>query len=374
MAFLVAGTLQTAALLADTRDSLGRKGKYSVQGPRVALVLSSPGVSAATVTALEGVFRALGFESCQRTEALVQNFLQQLASFRKHLDALGGPVGCALVALVAPRGQLRQPQRLIWELSCCEVLQGCPKVFLLLSSGPEAAPESGPFLTSLRELCGRCPHWSLLQLLTELFCRVTDESGGNVCCPVFRSSLRGALCLGSEESWRPEAEPIPSAQYDMSGARAALLLAVTQGRPGAEHDVEALGGLCRTLGFQTTLRIDPTVQAFWEELARFQEQLDSHQGPVSCVLMALMAHGGPRGQLLGADEQEVQPEALVQELCCCPTLRSCPKIILVQACRGGEWHSAFCWSPPALVSCQLCCWEILTTCPCPMNKTLNPPE
>lgn len=90
--------------------------------------------------------------------------------------------------------------------------------------------------------------------------------------------------------------------------------------------------------------------------------------------MALMAHGGPRGQLLGADEQEVQPEALVQELCCCPTLRSCPKIILVQACRGGEWHSAFCWSPPALVSCQLCCWEILTTCPCPMNKALNPPE
>lgn len=194
----------------------------------MALVLSSPGVSAATIAALEGVFRALGFESCQRTEALVQvsprsspppqsliptvasrsqpaftlyqNFLQQLASFRKHLDALGGPVGCALVALVAPRGQLRQPRRLIWELSCCEVLQGCPKVFLLLSSGPEgewpgrgtwlwggqrggggrpelhcrlvllhpAAPESGPFLTSLRELCGRCPHWSLLQLLTEV--------------------------------------------------------------------------------------------------------------------------------------------------------------------------------------------------------------
>lgn len=39
---------------------------------------------------------------------------------------------------------------------------------------------------------------------SQLFCRVTDESGGNVCCPVFRSSLRGALCLGSEESWRPE--------------------------------------------------------------------------------------------------------------------------------------------------------------------------
>lgn len=45
-------------------------------------------------------------------------------------------MGCALVALVAPRGQLRQPQQLVWELSRCRALWGCPKVFLLLSTTP----------------------------------------------------------------------------------------------------------------------------------------------------------------------------------------------------------------------------------------------
>lgn len=45
-------------------------------------------------------------------------------------------MGCVLVALVAPSGQLRQPQKLVRELSGCEALRGCPKVFLLLSSAP----------------------------------------------------------------------------------------------------------------------------------------------------------------------------------------------------------------------------------------------
>lgn len=45
-------------------------------------------------------------------------------------------MGCVLVALVAPSEQLRQPQLLVQELSRCGALQGCPKVFLLLSSDP----------------------------------------------------------------------------------------------------------------------------------------------------------------------------------------------------------------------------------------------
>ncbi|XP_062036321.1 uncharacterized protein LOC133750690 isoform X3 [Lepus europaeus] len=306
MAFLVAGTLQAAAQAADARDSLGRKGKYNMQGLRVALTLGSPEVPAATVAALEGVFQALGFESWERREALAQDFLRELALFRKQLDALRSPVRCALVALVAPRGQLGQPRQLVQELSCCEALQGCPKVILLLSSGAGAALEPGAFLAGLRELCGCRPHWSLLQLLTELFCRVAEESAGDIRCPVFQSSLRGALCLASEEPWRPE--------------------------------------------------------AFWEELAQFQEQLDTYRGSVSCALVALMAHGGPQGQLLGADGKEVQPEALVQDLSRCGALRGCPKVFLLQACRGGNrdagrgpkalpWYRRWLWAPqPALPS------------------------
>ncbi|XP_036166516.1 caspase-14-like [Myotis myotis] len=363
MAFLVSGTLRVAAQIADAQDSLGRKGKYSVQGPRVALTLSSPEVSASTVAILESVFQTLGFESCQRREALVQDFLEELAGFREQLDAHGVPMGCVLVALVAPNGQLRQPQKLVRELSGCEALRGCPKVFLLLSSAPGAAPKPGTFLTGLSELCGRCPHWSLLQLLTEMgvFCRTAGESSGATYCPVLQSSLRGALCLGDVDPWGPEPEPSPSAQYDLSRDRAALFLAVIRDRPGAQCDVEALGGLCQTLGFETTLRTDPTAQAFQEELAQFQEWLDTRRSPVSCALVALMAHGGPQGQLLGVDGKEVQPEALVRELSHCRALRGCPKIFLLQACRGGHrdagmgptalpWFWRWLQAPPATPS------------------------
>ena len=33
-----------------------------------------------------------------------------------------------------------------------------------------------------------------------------------------------------------------------------------QDRPGALRDVEALGDLCQALGFETTLKMDPTAQ------------------------------------------------------------------------------------------------------------------
>ncbi|OBS82383.1 hypothetical protein A6R68_23621, partial [Neotoma lepida] len=339
-------------------------GKYSVQGSRVALILSSPGVSATAVAALDGVSQALGFGNCEKRKVPVQSFLEELSLFRERLDVKRGAVGCVLVVLIAPSGQLRQPQLLVQELSRCGALQGCPKIFLLLSSGLKAAWEPEAFLTGLGKICSQHPHWSLLQLLTEVGDpeegkagpKVAEESAGDTYCPVFRTSLRGTLCLGDVEPWRPQSDSGPSAQYDLSGTRAALLLAVIQDRPGTQHDVAALEGLCQVLGFKVTLRTDPTAQAFWEELAQFREKLDTHQGPVSCALVALMAHGGPQGQLLGADGQEVQPEMLVQELSCCQALQSRPKIFLLQACRGGKrpclkpnhlpWHSSASPWPP----------------------------
>lgn len=41
-----------------------------------------------------------------------------------------------------------------------------------------AAPKPGAFLTGLNELCGRCPHWSLLQLLTEVGASNGVSQGG----------------------------------------------------------------------------------------------------------------------------------------------------------------------------------------------------
>lgn len=38
----------------------------------------------------------------------------------------------------------------------------------------------------------------------QVFCRTAEEYAGATYCPVLRSSLRGALCLGDVEPWGPE--------------------------------------------------------------------------------------------------------------------------------------------------------------------------
>ncbi|XP_058142563.1 caspase-14-like isoform X2 [Dasypus novemcinctus] len=235
----------------------------------------------------------------------------------------------------------------------------------VLASDPHAADRlSAPearVLPGFAPIPAPCSFLSAWRPPPQVCSRVAEDTAAGASCPVLRSSLRGALYLGRGTPWGPEPEPGPRAPYDLSGARAALLLAVIRDRPGAQRDVEALGGLCQTLGFQTTLRTDPTGQAFQEELAQFREWLDAHRGPVSCALVALMAHGGRQGRLLGADGQEVRPEALVQELSRCRTLRGRPKVFLLQACRGGHrdpgmWPPALPWlgrwmrAPPAIPS------------------------
>uniref|UniRef100_A0A8C2YR47 Uncharacterized protein n=1 Tax=Chinchilla lanigera TaxID=34839 RepID=A0A8C2YR47_CHILA len=53
-----------------------------------------------------------------------------------------------------------------------------------------------------------------------------------------------------------------------------------------------------------------------------------------------MAHGGPRGQLLGGDGKKVQPEALVWELSRCPALQR----------LSSPWYQRWLRTPPAIPS------------------------
>uniref|UniRef100_A0A9L0SJQ8 Caspase 16 n=1 Tax=Equus caballus TaxID=9796 RepID=A0A9L0SJQ8_HORSE len=114
-----------------------------------------------------------------------------------------------------------------------------------------------------------------------VFCRIAEEFSGATYCPVLRSSLRGALCLGDTEPWGLE---------------------VRGPGQGSNHLTAVASGT--------------------------EAQGDQRWGRREL--------GGPQGQLLGADGQEVQPEALVRELSCCRALRGRPKIFLLQACRGGH--------------------------------------
>lgn len=83
-------------------------------------------------------------------------------------QVLLGVSGWAGTAVVGQGGQRWGGQRLRLSLQANAVL------FY------PAAPKPGAFLTGLGELCGRCPHWSLLQLLTEVGPQMESPREGTV--------------------------------------------------------------------------------------------------------------------------------------------------------------------------------------------------
>ncbi|XP_027715452.1 uncharacterized protein LOC114041273 isoform X3 [Vombatus ursinus] len=323
------------------------KGEYDMTGARVALTLCALGGQIGedrAVAALEAMYQALGFKNYLRRVAKAQSFQKELAHFRELLDAYRNPISCALVVLLAhsecrgwllgPDGREVQEKELVGELSHCQALWGKAKVFLLLGSHDNL--ESNAFLPILTDHCRHFPHWHLLEVLTQVIGKVTQEMPTTTehRCPIFHSSLRGALYFGRTRSQDLEVSPIPQGVYDMSGEKVALVLCVTQDRPGAEQDLKALKRLFQTLGFKSILKMDPTAQDFRKELAQFREHLDACRTTVSCALIALMAHGEPQGRLLGADGQMVEVEEMVRELSTCQVLRGKAKVFLLQGCRG----------------------------------------
>ncbi|XP_046527973.1 caspase-14 isoform X2 [Equus quagga] len=123
----------------------------------------------------------------------------------------------------------------------------------------------------------------------------------------------------------------------MSGARLALTLCVTKAREGSEADLDALERMFQQLGFESTMKRDPTAQQFQEELEKFQQAMDAREDLVSCAFVVLMAHG-VEGRLKGEDEQMVELESLFQVLNNknCQALKARPKVYIVQACRGEQ--------------------------------------
>ncbi|XP_008538027.1 caspase-14 isoform X2 [Equus przewalskii] len=123
----------------------------------------------------------------------------------------------------------------------------------------------------------------------------------------------------------------------MSGARLALTLCVTKAREGSEADLDALERMFQQLGFESTMKRDPTAQQFQEELEKFQQAMDAREDLVSCAFVVLMAHG-VEGRLKGEDEQMVELESLFEVLNNknCQALKARPKVYIVQACRGEQ--------------------------------------
>ncbi|XP_048196841.1 caspase-14-like [Perognathus longimembris pacificus] len=130
-------------------------------------------------------------------------------------------------------------------------------------------------------------------------------------------------------------QPLQEETYDMSGARLALTLCVTEAREGSEADLDALEHMFHQLRFENTTKTNPTGQQFLDEMKTFQETLDSWEEPVSCAFVVLMAHGD-EGLLKGVDEEMVKLDDLFEALNNknCEALRGKPKVFIMQACRG----------------------------------------
>ncbi|XP_076975740.1 caspase-14 [Tamandua tetradactyla] len=130
-------------------------------------------------------------------------------------------------------------------------------------------------------------------------------------------------------------QPLEEEVYDMSGARLALTLCVTKAREGSEEDLVALEHMFQQLGFESTIKRDPTAQQFQEELDKFQQSMDARTDFISCAFVVLMAHGN-EGIIKGEDDKMVKLQDLFEVLNNknCLALRAKPKVYIVQACRG----------------------------------------
>ncbi|KAM4888632.1 caspase-14 [Thomomys bottae] len=140
--------------------------------------------------------------------------------------------------------------------------------------------------------------------------------------------------LGMEEQVT-KPQPLKEEAYDMSGARLALTLCVTEERDGSGVDMEAVKHMFHQLRFKNKMIKNPTSQQFLDEMKTFQETLDEWPEPVSCAFVVLMAHGDA-GLLKGVDEEMVKLDDIFEALNNrnCKALRGRPKVFIVQACRG----------------------------------------
>lgn len=82
-------------------------------------------------------------------------------------------------------------------------LAGDPKETVVARVWPSHSLEPGSWFSSHHAPMKQPPEGPVAPS-SQVFCRTAEESSGTTYCPVFRSSLRGALYLGDMEAWGPE--------------------------------------------------------------------------------------------------------------------------------------------------------------------------
>ncbi|KAG3286448.1 caspase-4-like [Ictidomys tridecemlineatus] len=126
----------------------------------------------------------------------------------------------------------------------------------------------------------------------------------------------------------------------------------TTGRSGAECDVTEMKGLLESLDYTVKVKKNLKAEDMKLELMKFAD-LPEHKSSDSMFLV-LMSHGtlhGICGTLHSQKNEDVLPYDSIFQIfnnCNCVALKDKPKVIIVQACRGGNRGETWVGDSPAL--------------------------
>uniref|UniRef100_I3J831 Uncharacterized protein n=1 Tax=Oreochromis niloticus TaxID=8128 RepID=I3J831_ORENI len=133
----------------------------------------------------------------------------------------------------------------------------------------------------------------------------------------------------------------PVTEYSKS-QRIALLINIIRfydpksNRHGAEHDTKAMLNLFNYLGYDVLQYQDLTAQIEIDQaLIHFSKHPKLFH--TDSVFVVLMSHGGT-GTICGSDLKDFKIDTIYERLNTknCPALMNKPKVIIIQACRGGN--------------------------------------
>lgn len=129
-----------------------------------------------------------------------------------------------------------------------------------------------------------------------------------------------ALVINNRDFYGPKTNPLPN-------------------RLGTDVDATNSAKLWRNFGYEVNQVENLTGEQLLREMARFA--LDSRHAKSDSAVVVMLSHGG-HGGIYGVDGELVEIDRLVMCLNAlhCPALIDKPKLIIIQACRGGELKEA----------------------------------
>ncbi|XP_037327150.2 caspase a-like [Pungitius pungitius] len=156
----------------------------------------------------------------------------------------------------------------------------------------------------------------------------------------------------TEDFWREELnnrDIYPSDRNAISNRVALLITNINftdekKNRNGADKDEQNMENLMMGLGYKVVKHRDLTAKAIDDALKQFSKH--PYLKETDSVFVVLMSHG-KRGRVLGVDCTTERPDEFPIDNIYkhlgpenCPALLNKPKIIIIQACRGGEKGAA----------------------------------